>query len=97
MRRACFLVFVIILALPLFAQRKVRVGVIDLTAKGVPTIDASIATDLFRSEVVARGVYEVLDRNNMQKILEEQQFQQTFSSGTVCIHMNSYAGTFFVF
>ncbi|MBI4979258.1 MAG: PEGA domain-containing protein [Spirochaetes bacterium] len=66
------------------ASKKLRVGVLDFNAKNVTRMDASAASDIFRSEVVRSGKYDVIDRNNMDQILQEQAFQQTGCTETAC-------------
>ncbi|MBI4979092.1 MAG: hypothetical protein HZC28_16550 [Spirochaetes bacterium] len=66
------------------AEKKTRVGVLDFTAKNVPLVEASIVNDIFRNELVGGGKFDVLDRKNMQGILEEQSFQQTGCTDSEC-------------
>jgi len=47
-------------------------------------MEASIASDLLRSEVVSSGSYHVLDRANMSSILAEQSFQQSGCTDSAC-------------
>jgi hypothetical protein len=63
----------------LFAEEKSRVAVLDFAAKNLSKDDADILADFFRSELIKTGKFEVLDRNHISKILDEQHFQ---SSGT---------------
>lgn len=77
--------FIIFVAFSLFAQERSRVGVLDFVAKnGVSEGDAEVIGELFRSELVASGAYDVLDRANMGTILEEQEFQQTGCTEAEC-------------
>jgi len=39
--------------------------------------EAAFITDFFRTAVVELGIFDIVDRNNMDKILAEQGFQQT--------------------
>ncbi|MBI4977972.1 MAG: hypothetical protein HZC28_10830 [Spirochaetes bacterium] len=66
-------------ALSLYPQVKNRVGVLNFVAKGVSATEASAVSDLFRSELVSSGKFDILDRNNMDKVLKEQEFQQANS------------------
>lgn len=61
----------------LFAQEKASVAVMDFSAKNVSKDDAAILAEFFRSELIKTGKFDVLDRNHIRKILEEQQFQST--------------------
>ncbi len=67
-----------------FAAIKPHVAVIDFSAKGVSPIEASIACDIFRNELISVEKFEVLDRKNMNKILEEQSFQTTGCTSSEC-------------
>lgn len=61
------------------AEEKANVAVLDFVAKNVSKDDADILAEYFRSELIKTGKFDVLDRNHIRKILDEQHFQ---SSGT---------------
>lgn len=85
-------------AAAVFAQtKKPAVAVMDFTGRGVSQSDAASVAGLIRSDLVNTREVVVLDRANMSKILREQEFQQTFLSGTTHFCMNMSAGTDFVF
>jgi len=65
-------------------ETKKNVGILKFQSKGLSTMEADIATDIFRNELVDNGKFQVLDRNNMQAILKEQEFQQTGCTDTAC-------------
>ncbi|MBI4977715.1 MAG: hypothetical protein HZC28_09545 [Spirochaetes bacterium] len=70
--------------LPVFAERKMRVGILAFAAKGVTATEAGIVEELFRSEIVASGRFDLLDRSNMDSLLKEQAFQQTGCTESTC-------------
>ena len=72
------LAFAILASAPAFS--KDRVAVLDFEAKNVEENEAMAIADLFRSDLVATGVYIVLERGNMQSILNEYELQ---SSGLI--------------
>lgn len=79
-----FLVF-ILLCFSLYSQGdKKRVGVLDFVGKGVSKTEAEIVGELFRGELVNSGMYNVLDRANMDNILSEMEFQQTGCTESEC-------------
>jgi len=59
----------------LHAEGKANVAVLDFSAKNVSKDDADILADFFRSELIKTGKFNVLDRNRIQKIADEQHFQ----------------------
>lgn len=59
----------------LMAEEKANVAVLDFSAKNVSKNDADILADFFRSELIKTGKFNVLDRNRIQKIADEQRFQ----------------------
>jgi len=67
------LIMTVLAASPLFS--KDRVAVLDFEAKDVDESDAMAIADLFRSDLVATGSYIVLERGNMQSILDEHSLQ----------------------
>ncbi|MBI4977507.1 MAG: hypothetical protein HZC28_08500 [Spirochaetes bacterium] len=64
------------------AEKKMRVGVIDFTAKGMAQNEALVISEMFRTSLVNTEMFDVIDRNNMGTIMKEQEFQQTNSQGT---------------
>jgi TolB-like protein len=74
-----FISIVILLPLSLIAYTpdSLNVAVNDLNGKGLDQSAASIISDRLRSELIATGVFRVMERNEMASILKEQGFQQT--------------------
>jgi len=63
-----------------------RVAVLDFRAKNkVTKTEAQTMCDLFRSALVKEDIYEVLDRNNMDNIFKEMEFQQTGCTDQSCV------------
>ena len=56
-------------------SRGVNVAVAELDGKNVSAMDAAIVSDFLRTELVRTRAFKVLDRQNMEKVLEEQSFQ----------------------
>lgn len=52
-----------------------KIAVADLDGKNVSAMDAAIVSDFIRTELVKTQAFTVLDRQNMERILEEQSFQ----------------------
>lgn len=53
------------------------IAVLDFDGKNVSRMDATIVSDFIRSALIKKRLYQVVDRNNMEKILSEQGFQMT--------------------
>lgn len=79
-----FLVFFISFPTTLFSQDKTPVAVLDLEGKGISALEAATLTDRLRSEMVSVGVFQVVERGQMEEILNEQGFQQTGCTSTEC-------------
>lgn len=62
---------------PLYAKKKMRVAVLELSPVKVTSDLAVGVTDLVVTELVNCGEFEVLERMQVVKILNEQGFQQT--------------------
>jgi hypothetical protein len=74
LKRLTLLITLILVTQPAYAQE--RAAVMDLRAKGnINESDASIITDRIRSLIVQNGKYQVMERENMDRILREQGFQ----------------------
>ncbi len=65
------IVLIFVVSLPAFSRE--RVAVLDFEAKDVQESDALAIADFFRSDLVAAGQFIVLERGNMQSILNEHE------------------------
>jgi TolB-like protein len=54
---------------------KSNAAVLDFTYNNVNKEDAAIISDFFRSELIKTNKFNVLDRNNVEKILKEYNLQ----------------------
>jgi TolB-like protein len=82
-----FLLTVFIFSNFLFSQEpsKISVAVIDLSGKNVPESGIVALSNVVRRELVRIGNFNVVDRGNMETILQEQGFQQTGCTSQECI------------
>ena len=76
-KRIIFIILILAAFVSAPAFSKDRVAVLDFEAKDVGESDALAIADLFRSDLVATGNFIVLERGNMQSILNEHQLQMT--------------------
>jgi hypothetical protein len=67
----------LILASAAFAREKITVAVLDFEPKNIPQESAEAITDLLRTELFNTGRFMVVERQKIQKILEEQKFQMS--------------------
>jgi len=67
-----------------FSANKMCLAVMDFNAKGVSKVIATAITDLMRAEIVDTGRFIVVERSQMDVILEEQGFQQTGCTESTC-------------
>jgi len=64
---------------------QVKIAVIDFEGKNVPETDASALTDRLRAELFLTGKFVVLEREKMDAILKEQQFQLSGCTSDACV------------
>jgi hypothetical protein len=69
---------------PLPVGEKINLAVADFVGKNVSQADASIVSDFLRTELVNVGIFNVMERANMDKILAEAAFQQTGCTTSEC-------------
>lgn len=62
----------------------INIAVADFSGKNVSQADASIVADFLRTELVQTGIYNVIEKANMDKILAEAAFQQTGCTTSEC-------------
>ncbi|OGS33509.1 MAG: hypothetical protein A2474_08745 [Elusimicrobia bacterium RIFOXYC2_FULL_34_12] len=61
-----------------------NLAVADFSSKNVSSSDASIVADFLRTELVNIGNFNVVEKTNMNKLLEEAAFQNTGCTTTEC-------------
>ena len=66
------------------AQDKINVAVLDLEGRGVSALEAATLTDRLRSELVSVGSFQIVERGQMEMLLQEQGFQQTGCTSAEC-------------
>jgi TolB-like protein len=59
------------------AREKITVAVMDFEAKNVSRENAEGITDILRTELFNTGCFRVVERQQIQRILEEQKFQMS--------------------
>lgn len=80
-----FLILLPLLPLTLFSyQNQIRIAVIDLKPIGIHRNNAMIVSDLLRTELFKTKLFTVLERDQMNKILKEQDFQVSGCTDTEC-------------
>ena len=68
----------------LSAQGMTNVAILDLEGRGISALEAATLTDRLRSEMVDIGYFRVVERGQMEMVLEEQGFQQTGCVSSEC-------------
>ena len=66
------------------AQSQQSIAVLDLEARGISAVETASLTDRLRSEMVKTGRITVVERGQMQQILQEQDFQLTGCTTEEC-------------
>ena len=66
------------------AEPAQNVAVLDFSANNVSAGEASVVSEFVRAAMVRSGVYPVVDKSNMTRILNEQAFQQTGCTSEDC-------------
>ncbi|MCB4791385.1 MAG: CsgG/HfaB family protein [Elusimicrobia bacterium] len=66
------------------ADKKLNIAVADFNAKNVSEMEAVAVSDFFRIELVNIGVFNVLERKNMEMVLAEQKFQVSGCTDQEC-------------
>ena len=79
-----FTLLLLNMTINLSAKELKNVGVLKFRGKGVPAIEAEGISDLFCVGLVNSDSFKVLDRANMNNILEEQAFQMTGCTDEDC-------------
>jgi hypothetical protein len=80
------LIFLVFCSLSvLFAQsNRPRAGVLDFTANNISKSEALIIGEMFTSELVLSGKYDVVDRKNIESLMNEMEFQMSGCTDSSC-------------
>ncbi|MEA3496875.1 MAG: CsgG/HfaB family protein [Bacteroidota bacterium] len=68
-----------------FSYSQTTIAVLQLRAKGISEMEAEVLTERLRSHLVNLNQFQVLDRENMNSILEEQGFQLSGCTSSKCM------------
>ncbi len=79
-----FVLYLLCLSTILSAQRSESLAVLDLEGRGISALEAASLTDRLRSELVKTGAVTVVERGQMNQVLEEQDFQMTGCTSDEC-------------
>jgi len=66
------------------AQNKASIAVLPLQSNGISPSEALVLTDELLSVLVQSNVYKVVERSNMESVLEEQGFQMSGCTSSEC-------------
>ena len=76
------LIILLLLTTSLFARE--YIAIIDFEGIGVTESEARVLTQRLTSEMIALELYQVLERSEMKRLLEEQKFQYSGCVDTKC-------------
>lgn len=68
-----------------FSEQKRNIAVIDIEGNGITDNEALVLTEKLRGELFNTGVFNLLERGQMDEILKEQGFQQTGCTSSECL------------
>jgi TolB-like protein len=82
----CVLIFLVAMTTggSAYPAEKMAIAILDLTPKGVPAIVSGAVSDIIRAEFSNFANFTVVERNQVNKILNEQGFQMTGCTDTSC-------------
>ena len=66
------------------SQEKMFLSVLDLEGRGISALEAGSLTDRLRSELSTTNAVTIVERGQMQEVLDEQGFQQTGCVSSEC-------------
>jgi len=84
--RILLILLIALFSFPLMAlqNKKMTVAVLDLDPTGVAESDAQFLSDRLRTELFETGKFQIVEREKMNDILEEQGFQQSGCTSIEC-------------
>jgi len=79
-----FIFLVLIICSVSFAQEKLNIAVVDLDPQGVADSEAKIISGRLRSDLFNTNKFDILEREKMEQVLQEQGFQLTGCTSDEC-------------
>ena len=80
-----FLVLFLIIGVYSQGSEKTTIAVIDFEGKGISAVEASILANRLQSELVNTQAFLVIERGQMQSVLDEVGFQQSGCTSSECM------------
>ena len=71
------LILILVFIIDAFPREKITIAVLDFEGKNLNQETADAATDLLRTELFNTGRFHVVERDQINKILDEQNFQMS--------------------
>jgi TolB-like protein len=62
-----------------------NIAILDLSAKGVDSVDASVLSEKMRGEFINSKKFQVIERGAVEEVLKEQGFQQSGCMSNECV------------
>jgi TolB-like protein len=88
-KKYCFIIIVIFLCCYIYtigcSEDKLNMAVAGFEGKGVSEVEANTVSDFLREELINLEKYNIVDRANMNLLLDEQQFQYTGCTSQECV------------
>jgi curli biogenesis system outer membrane secretion channel CsgG len=83
-KKLVFFFLFLFISMSLAQISKTNIAVIDLDPTAIPKNEAQFLSDRLRTELFETGVFQVVEREKMTAILNEQGFQQTGCTSVEC-------------
>lgn len=83
-RSPFFLLLFALLSVDIFGNEKPRLGILDFEARDVSEVEAEAVGEIFTSELVGNGRFDIVDRKNVESLLKEMDFQLSGCTDSSC-------------
>ena len=80
-----FVLLIVSCAFQLWSAEKTTIAILELEAVGVDKHEAKAITERVQYQIFQSGQYNVVERNQVDKVLEEQGFQQLACTSDQCV------------
>jgi hypothetical protein len=85
MKKFFLAVLILFATISVYSQStKPRVGILDFVGNNISDSDTLVVGDMFTSELVLSGEYDVVDRKNIESIMTEMDFQMSGCTDSSC-------------
>jgi hypothetical protein len=77
MNKILYLILGVFIVISIHAQENLKIAIVDLKPNNISSKEASTISDLLRTEIINSGLFVVIERSQLDEVMNEQGLQMT--------------------